>query len=151
MSDFHEIYGDKWLREKKIFPLLLAAPNGPTRECDWYARKPDAKASYQTPATYQPRSTKPRPTVHTKTGQPPKYGHSPPAQLSPAKPTTKSTKSKNMRNSTSFVFHIRPANKIYFLKTFDLYQIVTSNDTNPHEEPERYLIRESKKNLEEEI
>ena len=85
---------------------------------------PDAKASYHTPATYQPRSTEPRPTVHTKTGQPPKYGHSPPAQLSPAKPTTKSTKSKNMQNSTSFVFHTRPANKIYFSETFDLYHLI---------------------------
>ena len=91
---------------------------------------PDAKASYHTPATYQPRSTEPRPTVHTKTGEPPKYGHSPPAQLSPAKPTTKSTKSKNMQNSTSFVFHIRPANKIYFLETFDLYQ---NSDLKRHE------------------
>ena len=81
-----------------------------------------------------PDLPKPRPTVHTKTGQPPKYGHSPPAQLSPAKPTTKCTKSKNMPNSTSFVFHIRPANKIYFLETFDLYQ---NSDLKRHEPARR--------------
>ena len=41
--------------------------------------------------------------------------------------------------------------KYTFWKLLIYIKIVTSNDTNPDEEPERYLIRESKKNLEEEI